>query len=1068
MEPSYKYLAFISYDQSDVDLAKSLKKQIEEGKFIPSLFGKKDLPYDSRRVFVSEVDYNGSIVGDILAEADKAEFFIALCSPKYKNNTLCNEEIEHFLESHGENAVRKLIPYIIDQGLGIGRTPTREFFPKALLRAEDRKEQAFAINESKYGREQSILRLMARLMGLEFSEYELRVQRRRRRNIIISVVCALILGAAGLLTYNEFKTTSVYYADYVLRYGLPQGLFPMTPKEVANTRREAYKFDYKRGKLQRVAYCDENGVVSPVGHTEWLERYPAMDFTYLTDNKFEVRIRDEYDAVLCKWVVSVSDGFYIINVENDFSGQGTSTVSISQSNMLQRKQYIDLYDDISNTRAPIRSYKVFMDAEGYDVKKLFGLYHGYNDAPAKDINGIEGFLYERKDSLHRVTRLSYIDHNGNAVSDNQGVSRRDYIYDNAGNITHTYYRNQNGDLTLNERHWAHGHDSFDDQNRMARTEYYGEDDKPIRSIDGAAIVVYDFGSDGSTAASLFNEEGEPASSLMHPLNKRFYHKMVIKKSNNGLKHELMLYGLDGEPLSVLGYCKEVITIAKDRKQFTCEYYDAGGNPVNTSEGYHKSVGSLDSDGNCYRMELFDKSGKHARSQFAPAIICRKFDDSHNVLEELFYDQDWKPYASASYLNAYGVRAHYTDNQRDSLVLLDYNHIGPWNGMTGFAIARWDHDNLGRIVRQYALAADGTKAYFNNDENEQCHEMRMLFDNDNNIQVRTEYDVDGSVLRKYEMHLENGRVVEKRRLDSEGNLMPMFNGVATCRNTYKDGMVSSIKFFDENDEPVMNLGQGVYENRFEYEGAYLKAITGWDQFGRPMLSETERVWKIENSYLPSGQVERSIRYGLDGRKKNNIAGTCEDVYEYDLFGNQVCLSHYDKDGNPSESFDQMFRNVMEYDYTSSPVHQMYLGKDGNLKMGPGGYAEGIIKFDSEHRPYANLCLDENRNPSSYHVQNMPIQFTAYVDGATVATAYDTYGDLYGFAIPNYKGLYTIMYLDGDLTKVDMYSGEKMSVYGDEKDELLEEANKYIEQVFEKYAQSENISFKPADLGFTYLD
>ena len=1061
MITSHKYLAFISYDNSDVEFAKFLKEQIEQGQFPESVTGKRRLPSEKRRVFVSDVDFNGTTVGGILDEVRNAKFLIPLCTPKYPDNRLCNEEVNAFIKHNGKKAVKRIIPYIVSNGDGV--TPTRQFFPPALLKV-DRMDQSFGINESKYqgGRAESVQRLMARLLDI--------VEREKKRRKTIIAICAFAALVAGLALFNEYRTTSAYYADYVLRNGIPEGLFQMTRKELAASQRPAFKFDYRQGKVRKVSYCDSYGVVQRITQTEWIDRFPIMEYTYPSDNKHEVTIKDQFGATLCRWAVYVDPdaGSYIINVEDDHSGLGISTVSAAQSNIFERKHYIDLYDDINSSKAPIRSYKVFMDTEGYDARKLFGLYHGYNDVPAQDVNGIEGFLYERNDSLHRLTKITYINHRGEPVSDPQGVSSRDYIYDGAGNMAESFYRNRDGELTLNERHWAHGKDVFDEHRRLIREEYYGPDDKPIINTEGIASSTVEY-EDNTVTYRIYDEKGEPTLSLISYNNSQIYHIASVTTSKNGRRRTSSFYGKDGKPISVYGYSRYMEEESKDGRRISISYYDSDDEPVNTSGGYHKVVEYLNQDGDCIRTEIIDRSGDFANSLAAPTFTYRKFDNYHNAIEELYFDKDRRPMQNKAYFGAFGVRAYYTNNMRDSVVFLDASHSMPMDCQNGFAISRYEHDEAGRIIRQRAFHASGEPALFSNDEGETCHDMRMDMAMDCSFGVRSEYGINNDLLRRYLIIYEDGRIIEKRRIDESGDPEDSIDGIAITRYSYTNGLPSSTKFFNASGEPAMKPSCGAYEFRQEYEGGVMKSVTYWDKDGEPMLDLNEQVWKIDYTYMAPGQVTKTTRYGKDGLKCNNNIGICEEVYEYDLLGNQCRYAVYDKDGAPTETGINVHEFISEFDSTSSPVKFTYRRKDGSLTLGPEGYAELLYRYDSSHRHYAWLALDEELKPASLKNNDYPIQMRIFLnDGSAMNLMYDQYGEMVGFYVPDFQGSYEACYQNWDLYLRNRATGEVETKYGEEKKELMKALNELIMQGKEDYARREGISLEPEDLGFSFYE
>ena len=74
-----------------------------------------------------------------------------------------------------------------------------------------------------------------------------------------------ILGAAGYVwDYN--RTKICFYKDYVEQWGIPQGIGELSSGEQSHAAR-AYRFEYKKHKLQRVSHVNSKGNIIEDGES---------------------------------------------------------------------------------------------------------------------------------------------------------------------------------------------------------------------------------------------------------------------------------------------------------------------------------------------------------------------------------------------------------------------------------------------------------------------------------------------------------------------------------------------------------------------------------------------------------------------------------------------------------------------------------------------------------------------------------------------------------------------------------------------------------------------------------
>lgn len=201
MESGFKYFAFISYQRGDERWAKWLQHKLE-GYHLPSVI-RKNYPDFPKRIdtFRDKDNIGSGPLRKILLEGLSASrYLIVICSPRSAQSDWVGEEIQSFIRMGRQE---QIILFIVDGTPYSGNHKTECFHP--IVR--DYLPEILGINineqgtESRYiKREKAFIRVITRILEIDFDVLWNRYKRRKIRNVIVWICFSLfILIAFGVI-----------------------------------------------------------------------------------------------------------------------------------------------------------------------------------------------------------------------------------------------------------------------------------------------------------------------------------------------------------------------------------------------------------------------------------------------------------------------------------------------------------------------------------------------------------------------------------------------------------------------------------------------------------------------------------------------------------------------------------------------------------------------------------------------------------------------------------------------------------------------------------------------------
>lgn len=202
---------FISYTRKDEKWAVWLQNKLEHFKLPASL--QKDNPNVPRTIRVLS-NFSNLIPGDLseqLFEAIKrSKYLIVICSPRLVQSAWANKEVETFI-SMGRS--EQIIPFIIE-GDPYAKDPAVECFPQALRQLSKDKE-ILGVNVNETGKDAAVVRLIARMLNVNFGAIWQRHKRQHSSKIIVRVVCLMTI-VASVLSLWLWRKSQPFNVDVCL------------------------------------------------------------------------------------------------------------------------------------------------------------------------------------------------------------------------------------------------------------------------------------------------------------------------------------------------------------------------------------------------------------------------------------------------------------------------------------------------------------------------------------------------------------------------------------------------------------------------------------------------------------------------------------------------------------------------------------------------------------------------------------------------------------------------------------------------------------------------------------
>lgn len=186
-----KCYAFISYNHRDVKVAKWLHRKLESYKLPTEIHNEFEDSKYLRPVFRDQEDLNAGVLSDELRKhLESSKYLIVICSPNSARSGWVSNEVKTFIEW---GRLEYIIPFIIDGTPNSG--DAQECFPRSLKAfiSEHPDRELLGIRIAEVGREKAFVRVISRMLGINFDVLWKRHERERKRNMIFTCLSVPII-----------------------------------------------------------------------------------------------------------------------------------------------------------------------------------------------------------------------------------------------------------------------------------------------------------------------------------------------------------------------------------------------------------------------------------------------------------------------------------------------------------------------------------------------------------------------------------------------------------------------------------------------------------------------------------------------------------------------------------------------------------------------------------------------------------------------------------------------------------------------------------------------------------
>ena len=686
-----------------------------------------------------------------------------------------------------------------------------------------------------------------------------RVGERRRRYARLSPipVLAVALLAAGVWGWDHTRLKVRYYANFIERWGVPEGVGPLS-EETRSHRGISCRFEIRGGKVQRVRR--ENSAGAPRSAEDGIAEWRIY---YRENGKVErVEERDRDGNVMR--TRNYSPDLSVI----DFRQSGRAQA--------QRARAFDpLFGSLSRF-SMITQHRVEYGPDGRPTR---GVYQDSYGTPRSDANGVYGETYEYSPNGIERKRMD-LGQDGKPCLHRNGVAGVRDLHNERGDLIEQTTLDMDGRPTIaSDSGYATLRLSWDKWGNQVKQAYFDVDRKPVMHRGGWAALLIQYDARGNQArVSRLDLRGQavPGGSDWAIWTGRF--------DRQGNLMEAAYWDAHGSPVAVGGFfgfggfAKRTVRYDDHGRGVEVRYFDVHGNLTLTTNGFATVRFAYDRRGNDVEAAFFGVDGKPVRTgekHDGPARITYAYDEAGRLVEEATFGVDGKPAPAlpqALFVPHGAAKKRYSYDPRgnQSEILLFGVDGRPLPEEKGFARQVSTYDDRGFVVETSFYGRNGKPIKDSLSLN--CARVTSAYDAKGNQVECAYFDVDGkptlgiggaAVNRTTYDNL--GRPIETRYLGTDGRPVLQKDGYARVVCAWdRRGNQTEESYFDTGGRPVLQKnGYAKRHSVFDERGREIERAF-FDTEGKPVADKETGAAKIRYQYKATGEKADELRFDAQGK------------------------------------------------------------------------------------------------------------------------------------------------------------------------------------------------------------
>jgi hypothetical protein len=816
-------------------------------------------------------------------------------------------------------------------------------------------------------------------------------QLRRVRRVAWGFGGATVTLASAILFYSIafVRDHVVYYKDGVEKFGVLQGIGPLSAADVAH-RSASYRFT-TQGVLGPVLKVEQvnsagrlgfglTGLLAAAGGKP--EKEFRLEYAYDAQGRVAGEVAlDRRDQRIRTTIYSPSDPrprdsrtAYVIGPDGSLAPEKRSCATFvaydySSEGYVTKTHY---YDRNGNP-TPGKDGAFIKEAKREKFGRVIESTSLWKDGrPMNDINGNAG-TRRFYDDQGNLVKSENIDATGNPIEPKGGVYRATMSYDNRGNWVEGYLQHANEDSSLifemckilrrkvdergnpieaycvrrdgelSKTGFAISKNQFDDDDQMVGSTYFDRDGHPVLGPNAAFREPVSYDRDGNiTEYAAFGTDDRPI------VNKHGFHKKISEfKNEHAVRTEYR--DVDGR-LIALGEGFAAVSREYDTQgnETLTTYLGVDDQPViNRTEGYAIKSVSYDTCGREIESKFFDEVKHPIRSKKGYAGIRQSYDEDNNVKEEVYFDEKNQPGRS---IGGYARVIREFDRNRNVIAEQYFDAQGkPFLLKGAYAEHKSRYDDHNDLVEEAYLGPVGEPVA--GDKGGAKHTKR--YDEHNALVEEAWFGPDGQPVLNDEgwarlttVNDAYGRDLETAWFGIDGKPVMLKNGYAKRTRRYDDdGNAVEEAYFGTDGEPIVSEdGYARITKRYDALGH----ITGWAHFGvrgEKVIGTKEDYHRAEVVPDERGNRLEFAAFGLDGKPVLYKDGYFRWVDRYDAHNHLVEQAFYGIDNEPAVNTSAGNARLIQTFNTRGKVIEVALfGTDGRPILGKNGYAKRTDRYN----------------------------------------------------------------------------------------------------------------------------